>query len=353
MAPVIMSKIFVLPSSGSGGGGSGTLASDIAVGESVFLNVNGVLTEFLIVHQGLPSSLYDSSCDGTWLLMKDIYETRQWHSSTSNSYKASTIHTYLNGDFLGLFSASAQNAIKQVKIPYVNGTGSSAIASGSNGLSTKIFLLSGYEIGFTTSTNQYFPIDGACLSYFIGADNAKRAARLDGAATRWWLRSPYTSNTTNAWHVLVGGDYGGISCSASHGVRPALILPSNALFDSTTKEFVGVGGNSGSGSTSQNYTVNITGSIHGLHSYVTINETKYESSGTYTFDEKPTISVYVTGTSTTARNDCSITLNNKLVQNGYGTYTIDFGSAKIININFASGAGSLDGTYYSASITTT
>lgn len=64
--------------------------SSKAVGSVVKLNVNGAAKEFLVVHQGKPSSLYDDSCNGTWLLMKDIYENRAWHSSNSNSYKAST-----------------------------------------------------------------------------------------------------------------------------------------------------------------------------------------------------------------------------------------------------------------------
>ena len=79
--------------------GNGFTSENIEVGSSVFANVNGVRTEFLVVHQGLPSSMYDASCDGTWLLMKDIYVERAWHSSNSNSYKASTINTYLNDTF--------------------------------------------------------------------------------------------------------------------------------------------------------------------------------------------------------------------------------------------------------------
>ena len=41
----------------------------LAVGSSVYLNVGGVRKEFLVVHQGLLSSMYDASCNGTWLLM--------------------------------------------------------------------------------------------------------------------------------------------------------------------------------------------------------------------------------------------------------------------------------------------
>lgn len=204
-----------------------------AVGSTVKLKVNGTAREFLIVHQGRPSTLYDSSCDGTWLLMKDIYENRQWHSSNSNSYKASTIHTYLNGTFLNLFDADIREVIKQVKIPYVNGTGNSAVASGSSGLSCKIFLLSGREVGFSTSDNQYFPNDGAKLSYFESGTGSsalnKRIAKLNGSATYWWLRSPYTYYTNRAWLVFSNGYCNSNDCSFSYGVRPALVLPSNLL----------------------------------------------------------------------------------------------------------------------------
>ena len=199
-----------------------------AVGSSVYLKVNGVNTEFLVVHQGKPSSLYDDSCNGTWLLMKDIYKTMAWDSS-NNDYKNSDVHSYLNGTFLGLLETDIQNAIKQVKIPYRNGTGSGGTtASGANGLSTKIFLLSGYEVGWTTSDSQNFPVDGAKLDYFTASSsgNSKRIANLNGTATFWWLRSPNTDNTYYVWSVLSDGDYNYWYYNNTYGVRPALVLDS-------------------------------------------------------------------------------------------------------------------------------
>ena len=50
------------------------LLSTKAVGSTVKLTVNGKAREFIVVHQGKPSSVYDESCNGTWLLMKDIYQ---------------------------------------------------------------------------------------------------------------------------------------------------------------------------------------------------------------------------------------------------------------------------------------
>ena len=208
-----------------------TQLGSMSVGSTVKLNLGGTPKDFLVVHQGLPSSMYDSSCNGTWLLLKDIYSNRTWDSS-NNDYKNSDIHSYLNSTFLNLFDDDIKNAIKQVKIPYQNGTGSGgSVASGSNGLSCKIFLLSGYEVGFSTSDNSYFPRDGAKLSYFSSGTsssaNNKRIAKLNGSATHWWLRSPYTSYTNLVWNVYSDGDCDNWDCDNTYGVRPALVLDSS------------------------------------------------------------------------------------------------------------------------------
>lgn len=210
------------------------LLSTKAVGSTVKLKVNGTAKEFIVVHQGKPSSLYDDSCNGTWLLMKDIYENRVWQSGNINKYESSDIHTYLNNTFLNLFESNIRDAIKQVKIPYrKNGGSGGTDQSGANGLSAKIFLLSGYEVGWTTSDYSYFPVDGAKLSYFESGTgtsaNNKRIANLNGSAANWWLRSPYTGDTYYVWGVNTNGNCNGGYASNSYGIRPALILPSTLL----------------------------------------------------------------------------------------------------------------------------
>ena len=209
-----------------------TLSSK-AIGSTIKLKVNGSAKDFIVVHQGKPSSVYDDSCNGTWLLMKDIYENRQWHSSNTNDYANSTIHSYLNSTFLNLFESNIKNAIKQVKLPYRKGSGTSTtVTSGSNGLSAKIFLLSATETSFNFSS--YMPSgEGAELAYFKGcADNSsdsKRVAYLNGSATVWWLRSPSCLNFDYALYVSSNGDWRSGGCSYSYGIRPALILPSTLL----------------------------------------------------------------------------------------------------------------------------
>ena len=208
-----------------------TLSSK-AIGSTIKLKVNGSARNFIVVHQGKPSSVYDDSCNGTWLLMQDIYENRAWHSSNTNDYANSTIHSYLNSTFLNLFESNIKNAIKQVKLPYRKGSGTSTtVTSGSNGLSAKIFLLSATETSFDFS---YMPSgEGAELAYFKGcADNSsdsKRVAYLNESAADWWLRAPNCSNSYNALYVYSNGDWLSYSCSNSNGIRPALILPSTLL----------------------------------------------------------------------------------------------------------------------------
>lgn len=202
-----------------------------AVGSIVKIKVNGASKDFIVVQQGNPNtSTYDSSCAGTWLLMKDIYTTSTF--GNNNSYKDSSIHTYLNGTFYNLIDSDIRNAIKQVKIPYQKGTGSGgSLATGSNGLSTKVFLLSGYEVGWTTSDNSYFPKDGVRLAYFGNSSggNSKRVAYNGSSAAIWWLRSPSTNRNGIVWYVLTDGSSNCYWYDYSCGVRPAFVLPSTLV----------------------------------------------------------------------------------------------------------------------------
>ena len=200
-----------------------------AVGSTIKLKVNGSARNFIVVHQGKPSSVYDDSCNGAWLLMQDIYEDRAWHGAKINDYANSAIHSYLNGTFLNLFESNIKNAIKQVKLPYRKGSGTSTtVTSGSNGLSAKIFLLSATETSFSFSDMPSG--EGAELAYFKGCADSKRVAYLYGSANDWWLRSPYcSSNSYGALCVNSNGGWTYYFCYRTHGIRPALILPSTLL----------------------------------------------------------------------------------------------------------------------------
>lgn len=214
----------------SGDQSNALVLGSIEIGSSVTLNVNGVSTEFTVVHQGIPdATIYDSSCNGTWLMMKNVYTSDSWDDS-SDDYDASSIHEYLNNTFISLLDSDIQDKLKEVKIPYRKYDGETCtVYSGANGLSAKAFLLSCDEVGAGVSGLA----DGACLKYFEGmtsSNNAKRIAYYNDSAVNWWLRSPYDSPTNFpnfVYMINTSGGRGGFVSSTSYGIRPTIILPAN------------------------------------------------------------------------------------------------------------------------------
>lgn len=69
----------------------GTPLGSLAVGSVVYFAVGGVRTPWIVVDQGRPGTMYDASCDGTWLLCKDVYESKQWSKIVKNDYSLSGV----------------------------------------------------------------------------------------------------------------------------------------------------------------------------------------------------------------------------------------------------------------------
>lgn len=217
---------------------AGTQIGTLEVGTLVKMNINGAPWEWRIVHQGLPGDMYDSSCDGCWLLLENIYETRQWNSKNENGYGNSTIYPYVNGDFFARLDVGIQSQVKEVKIPYRPGTGTGEnVSSGGNGLLCKAFLLSSTELGFVSSNSYKFPIEGSKLSYFQDcnenpvSDEGKRVAKMDGTNTAWATRTPDRTFPASNDFVGTSGRLNFNSATTAYGIRPALILPSTAKVD--------------------------------------------------------------------------------------------------------------------------
>ena len=196
-----------------------------AVGSTIKLNLNGSPREFLIMHQGNPStSMYDASCNGTWVRMKEAYENRQWDSS-NNDYANSDVDAWLNGAFLNMLDPDIrEQGVKQVKIPYRPGSGTGTnVNTGANGLSRKAFLLSIREMGLSPS---YSPNDGVTLAYYSGGGT--KVINLNGSPARAWSRSPSVIGNGGSYVCSVEAD-GSASfwdCNNSYAVAPAFILDS-------------------------------------------------------------------------------------------------------------------------------
>ena len=224
----------------------GTPVGELAVGTSVFMNVNGVRTEFIVVHQGNPdSSLYDASCNGTWVLMKNIYA--KVNVGVDYYYHTGKTSAYLNNTFLKLLDSGVQAAIKQVKIPYAtwgyaSGHYGHIIHKGANGLSTKIFAPSAHEV--SNDYSYYLSAgDGATLDYFANdsSDSTScqhRVAYLNGAECNWKLRTPElagsgieVSGSSSTTYVWENGHLGSSNFESTYGMRPQFIFPFEVLND--------------------------------------------------------------------------------------------------------------------------
>lgn len=211
-----------------------TKLGDMSVGSSVYFNVDSVRTEFIIIHQGLPNSEYDTSCNGTWVLAKNVYGSSQEFDSQYTKYSTSDIRLYVNTTFRNLIESDIRVAIKQVKIPYVNGEGYETVDAswGADGYSTYVFLLAGAEVGYKTSRMHE---DGAALSYFSdtassSGDDKRIAYRDTGTKSKWWLRTPSNYTVGEVYYCTTTGDVDGQLHDSTAYVRPAMVFDPDTMY---------------------------------------------------------------------------------------------------------------------------
>lgn len=206
-----------------------TRLGDMAVGSTVKIKVNGTLMDFIIVQQGSPdSTIYDASCNGTWVLMNVLYILQKWDSRHPD-YASSDISDYLNNSFFNLLEPGCRSAIKSVKIPYVD---NETVQYGANGLPVTVFLLSASEFGWTSSNVSIYK-EGSRLSRFHDGMNSTRVARYKGSSRYYWTRSKGRGYSDGVVTVTSDGGPEVKTIYANDvGVRPAFILPKEQLVSS-------------------------------------------------------------------------------------------------------------------------
>lgn len=204
----------------------GTPLGSLAVGSTVKIAVGGTDYTWLVVHQGLPGSMYDASCNGVWLLMLGSYTSMSF-DLYYNRYAESRIHSYLSGTFYSLIDATVRSKIKTVKIPYTyytsDGASSGYVHSGSKGLSTKVFILSVSELGCDRDAPDV-NVEGTRLAYF-----------QQNGVSSWsgcWTRSSYYDRTDYIYTVT-SRSVTETWYASNHGVSPCMILPPSTLVDDT------------------------------------------------------------------------------------------------------------------------
>lgn len=233
-----------------GGAAGGLTLGDLAVGTTVNLMVNGTATEFLVINQGIPSnsSLYDASCDGTWLLAKEYFLYDVWDDGSNYiSFESSNARTIINSTFINSLGSAEQAAVKTVKIPYIYTTpqgGSIETRSGDNGTEVQAFLLSLPELGLTSVG----ATDGAETEYFkdcadntSNADDSLRVAYSDGNTYEWASRSIRQTGGSSEYLYYIDstGDYNWRNPAYEVCLRPAMVFDSNTKIDDATLKLKG------------------------------------------------------------------------------------------------------------------
>ena len=216
------------PGPGPGPTPGGSAAGDLLVGQTVAIKESGTPIPYLVVHQGNPDAgLYDASCEGTWLLRKEIKEMRVYGSS--RFYADSAMPDFLDPDISGSATSGLdekiKNAMKTVKIPYHASSG--GVMSGANGLPCRAFLLGAKEYGMGSGST--VPEDSVVLDYFKN-NSGNRIAYYEGAPAIHWTRSDRLNGST-VWTVTKNGTFASQTISVLFGVRPAFILPYDYQFE--------------------------------------------------------------------------------------------------------------------------
>lgn len=201
-----------------------TKITDKPVGSIVTSRIDGRNYSFIIVHHGKPSSAYDDSCDGTWLMINDCYNLAQYGEAPE--YEDSYANTIMNDEVIKIFENGLKGVIKPVKIPYTNSSGT--VMSGSNGLAANLFLLSATEVGLPDSD---FQIEGSSLDYFEDGSSGNRVANYNNSPQAWALRTPVTPIGSNIVSVNTQGNKENIAATSNIGIRFAFVVYSSCMVD--------------------------------------------------------------------------------------------------------------------------
>ena len=142
-----------------------TPVGELAVGTSVFMNVGGVRTEFIVVHQGdllLTVDKPTNICSGTWVMKK-----------------SGSLGTYFDQDnmqdgFLPKLDAEIQRLLKPISCY----TASNSVASRKITIPHKENVVS-----------EQTAIEHSMMDYF--ANGGSKIVFLDGVAKSWWLGGHY------------------------------------------------------------------------------------------------------------------------------------------------------------------
>lgn len=191
---------------------SGNVPASWVVGNYKNMTINGKAYRIDIIGKNHDTYAAGGTAPLTFQMHDCYTETKQMNSSNTNSggWQNSAMRTTHLPAILNMMPAEVKAAIRDVQKKSSAGNQSSSIQTTND----KLFLLS--EIEIFGSTTYSFAGEGKQYAYYQ-AGNSK-VKNLSGSADSWWVRSPYSSYSTNFCCVDSVGGAGANGASTSYGV---------------------------------------------------------------------------------------------------------------------------------------
>lgn len=148
-----------------------------------------------------------------------------WASSNMRTAICGTSLSSYSGTILAVIPAELRAVLKSVT-KYTNNTGNSTAASAVTATTDYFFLLSEYEVfGSTTYANSNEASKQAQYAYYsAGNSKIKYKHNATSTAARWWLRSPFASNSNRFVSVYTDGTVNNDRAGFSFGFAPGFCV---------------------------------------------------------------------------------------------------------------------------------
>ena len=168
---------------------------------------------------------YESNINGAGrvlMVRKDLWPDKmEWNSITLNAYAESSVDTWLNGTYKGIFDGRVQSLMGSTAFWYTEGGHSyKEHESGSTltTLSRPVFLLSYTEFGKNVGKGSN--VEGSALPIASSIQT--------GNANIQWTRTIYWDDEDPSYYALAIGSSGLSSVRTRYLVRPAFTIPNTA-----------------------------------------------------------------------------------------------------------------------------
>lgn len=169
------------------------------VGDSKTVNIGGTNYEVQIIGFNHDDKVSGGKAAYSFQLMDCLNQTQQMNTSNTNtgSWNGSAMRGRMS-TYKSQLPAALRNVIKTVKKKSGTGGGSS---SGTQQTNDDLFLLSEIEIFGTTT----YSVAGEGTQYEWYKAGNRRIKKVNGSASYWWERSPYSGYTSDFCYVNSSG----------------------------------------------------------------------------------------------------------------------------------------------------